>query len=65
MEVEKGVWKERVRKNASVKGLGSRNRTKRRFYAEKVESVLLVEGRKRESTSICERPIEKGVYLTF
>jgi len=62
LEVEKGLWKKGVRKNASAKGLGPRNRVERGVYAKERESVFLVKRRKRGSASICGRSIAKRVY---
>jgi len=63
--VEKSLWENGVRKDASAKGLGSCDRVKRRVCAKKGESVLIVKGRKRRGTGICRRSAKKGVYLTF
>ena len=60
--MEEGVWEERVKKNASAKGLGSCNRIKGRFYAKKGKGVFFVKGRKRGSTSICGGPTTKRIY---
>jgi len=65
LEIEKGIWKERVREDASTKDLGPCNRVKRRLHAKKREGVLTVKGRERGGTSICRRPVEKGIYLTL
>ena len=65
MEVEKSLWEKGVRKDASVKGLGSCDRVKRRVCAKKGESVLVVKEGKREGTGICRGSAKKRVYLTF
>jgi len=46
--MEKGVWKKRVRKNASTENLGSWDRIKRKLCAKEGESVFSIEGRKRK-----------------
>jgi len=63
--VEKGLWEKGVRKDASAKGLGPRNRVKRRVYAKKGEGVFFVKRGKGGSASIREGPTEKRVYSTL
>jgi len=63
--MEKSIWEERVRKNASTKGLRSCNRVKKGACAKKGEDVFIVEGREEGSTGICGGPTKKRVYLTF
>ena len=63
--MEESIWKKGVKKNASVKDLGPCHRAKRRIYAKKEESILTIEKRKRESTEICRRPIEKRIHPTL
>jgi len=60
--VEKGVWKKEVRKDASAKDLGLCYRIERGVYAKKEKGVLIVEGEKRRSTSICGRSIEERIH---
>jgi len=63
--VEKGLWEKGVGKDASAKGLGSRDRTKRGVYTKEREGVFIVERRKGEGTSICGRSTTKRVYPTL
>jgi len=63
--MEESVWKEEVRKNASAKSLGSCNRVERGIHAKEGESILSIKGGEGGSTSICGRPVEKGIYSTF
>jgi len=65
LEVEKGLWKKGVRKNASAKGLGPRNRVERGVYAKERESIFLVKRGKRGSVSICRRSIVKRVHSSL
>jgi len=65
LEIEKSIWKERVREDASVKGLGSYNRVKRGVYTKKGKGVFIVEGREKGDTGICGGPTKKRVYPTF
>jgi len=53
--VKESIWKERVGKNASMKGLGSRSRVKERIYTKKKEGLLIVKKGKRGGASICGR----------
>jgi len=62
LEVEKGLWKKRVRKDASAKGLGPHDRVERGVYAKERESVFVVERGERGSTSICGGSIAKRVH---
>jgi len=63
--VEEGIWKERLRKDASAKGLGSCYRVKGGIYAKKGESVFAIKRKERRSTGICRGPIKKRVHLTL
>jgi len=65
LKVKKSIWEERVRKNASVKGLGLCNRVKRGVCAKKGEGVFIIKGREKGDIGICEGPTKKRVYLTF
>jgi len=65
LEIEKSIWKERVREDASAKGLEPCNRIEGRLCATEREGVLIVKGEEKESTSICGRSVEKEIYLTF
>jgi len=63
--MEESIQKERVREDASAKGLGPCNRVERRLCAEKREGVLIVKGGERGGASIHERSVEKGIYSIF
>ena len=63
--MEKSIWKERVREDASIKDLALCNRIKRRLHAVKREGILIVKGEERGGTSICGRSVKKGIYSTF
>ena len=63
--MEKSIWKERVREDASVKNLGPRHRTKGGVYAKKGEGILTIKRRKRGGTDICRRPAEERVHPTL
>ena len=63
--MEKSIWEERVRKNASAKGLGSCNRVKREVCAKKGKGIFIVKERERGGTGICGGPTKKRVYPTF
>ena len=65
MEVGESIQKKEVRKNASVKDLGLYHRVERRIHAEKGKGILIIEGRKRRSTSICKGSVEERIHPTF
>ena len=65
MEVEKGLWEKRVRKDASAKGLGPCDRIEGGIYAEERKSIFAVKGRKRGGAGVYRRPAAKRVYLTL
>jgi len=65
LEIEKSIWKERVREDTSAKGLGLCDRVKERIYAKEDKGVFTVKRRERGSASVCERSAKKRVYLTF
>jgi len=60
-----GIWKKEVRKNASVKDLGPCHRVEKRIYTKKGKDVLIVEGKKGRSASICGGSIEERIYPIF
>jgi len=62
LKVEKSLWEKRVRKNASAKGLGSRDRIERGIYTKERESVFVVKRGKGGSTSIRGRLTAKRVH---
>ena len=63
--MEESIWKKGVGKDAGAKDLGPCHRAKRRVYTKKGEGILTIERRKRGSTEICRRPIEKRIHLTL
>ena len=63
--MEESIQKKEVGKNASVKDLGPCHRIERRIHAKKGKGVLIVEGRKRRSASICRGSVEKRIHPTF
>ena len=63
--MEESIWKKGVGKDANMKDLGLCHRIKEGIYAKKGESILTIEREKRESTDICGRPVEEGIYLTL
>ena len=65
LEVEEGIQKKKVGKNASAKDLGPHYRIERRIYTEKEKDVLIVEGRKGRSASIYGGSVEKRIHPTF
>ena len=65
LEVEKSIWKERVREDASTENLGSHHRIKGGVYTKERKGILIIERRKREGTDICGRLVEKRIYPTL
>ena len=65
MEVEKGLWKKRVRKDASAKGLGPCDRIEGGIHAEEGKSIFVVKGRKRGGASVCRGSAAKRIYPTL
>jgi len=63
--MEKSLWEEGIRKDASAKSLGSCNRVKGRLHAKKEESVFTVERGEGGSASIRGEPVEERVYPTL
>ena len=63
--MEKGVWKEGVRKNASTKDLGPYHRIEREVHAKKGKDILIVEGGKGRSTSISRRSVKERIHPAF
>ena len=53
LEIEESIWKDRVRANASAKGLEPCNWVKEGICAKKGESVYIVKRKVRGSTGIC------------
>jgi len=65
LEVEKGVWKKKVRENASAKGLGPYHRIERGVCTKKGKDILFVEGEKGGSTGICGESVEERIHPIF
>ena len=63
--MEEGVWKKGVGKNASAKDLEPCHRIERGVHTKKGKDVLVVEGGKRRSTSICGRSVEERIHPAF
>jgi len=63
--VEESIWKKGVKKDTGTKDLRPCHRAKRKVYAKKGEGILTIERRKRGSTEIRRRPIEKRIHLTL
>jgi len=59
--MEESIQEKGVRKNASAKSLGSRNRVKRGICTEEEESILVVQRRKKGSVSVCRGSVKKGI----
>ena len=62
--MEESIQKDRVRANASVKDLGPCHRIER-IHAKKEKGILIIEGRKGRSTSICGGSVKERIYPTF
>ena len=62
LEVKENIWKEEVGKNIHKKTIELYNKTEGRVCAEERKDVLTIKRGKRESTSICKRPVTKGIY---
>jgi len=63
--VEKSLWEKGVGKNASAKGLGSRDRIERRVYTKERKGIFVVKRRKRGSASIRGGSIAKRVHSSL
>jgi len=59
LEVEKSLWKEKVRKDASIKSLGSCYRVEKGICAKEGESIFTVEEREKVQAFI-EDQLRKG-----
>ena len=60
--MDKGVWKEAVRKNANKEGVGPCNRRKRGVCTMKRKGIPAVERRKKRGKRICKGAVAKKVY---
>jgi len=65
LEVEEGIWKKEVGKNASMKNLGLYHRVEGRIYTKKEKGVLTVQGGKGEGASIYRKPAKERIHPTF
>ena len=61
----KGIWKKKVRKDASTKNLGPYYRVKGRIYTKKGKGVLTVQGGKGGGASIYRRSVKERIHPTF
>ena len=57
--MKKSIWKERVRKNASVKSLGPCDRAKRGVYTQEGQSIFTIKGKKKEVQVFVEDQLRK------
>jgi len=62
LEVEEGLWEKEIRKNASAKGLGSRDRVEERVYTEEGKGVFIVKRREGGSASVHGRSTVERVH---
>jgi len=60
--VKKSVWKKKVGKDASAKGLEPCNQTKGEICSKEKQSVFTIKGGKGGGISICRRPAAKRVH---
>jgi len=65
LEVGEDIQKKKVKKNASAKGLGLHHRVKRSVHTKKGKDILIIEGRKRRSASICRGSVKERIHPTF
>jgi len=65
LEVEEGLWEKGIRKNASMKGLGSRDRVERRIYTEEEKGVFIIKRRKGGCASVHGRSTAERVHSTL
>jgi len=61
--MDKGVWKEAIKKNANKEVVGSYDRDEGRVCTTKRKGIPTVERGERGSKGICERTIEERIYL--
>ena len=62
LEMEKSIWKERIRKNVHQKTIELCNRVKRGICTKEEESVFIIKREKRGGTGICGGLTVKGIY---
>jgi len=65
LEIEKGIWKGKIRAHASMKDLKSCDRIKREVYAKKEKGIFIIKKRMRRNADICERPVIQRIHLTI
>ena len=61
--MDKGVWKEAIRKDANKEVVGSCDRDEGRVCTTKRKGIPTIERGERGGKGICERTIEKRIYL--
>jgi len=64
-QVDKGVWKEAVRKNANKKIMRSCNRCEGRVCTMKRKDISTVERGERGGKRICEGAVEEEIHLAI
>ena len=60
--MDKGIWKEAVRKDANKKDVRPHNRCEGGVYTMKRKDIPIVKRREREGKRICERAVAEGIY---
>ena len=63
--MDKGVWKEAIRKDANKEVVGSCNRDEERVCTIKRKGIPAVERGERGGNGICERTIKERIYLAI
>jgi len=62
LEMEEGVWEDRVGMDADTKTLGSHYQAQGRIHTKKREGVLTFQGRKGGGASVCGGPVEERIH---
>ena len=65
LEVEKGIWKGRIRKSTHQKAIEPCNRVEREICVKEGESIFTIKGGKKEDTSIHRGSTAKEIYLAI
>ena len=65
LEVEKSIWKGRIRKNTHQEAMEPCDRAERRICAKKKKSIFAIKREKKGDTSICKELTTKRIYLAI
>ena len=63
--MDKGIWKEAIRKDANKEGIRSHNRCQGEVRTKKKEGISAVKRREKKSEGVCKGAVAKEIHLAI